>query len=90
MTQKMESKEDAELLLTFLKAHGRDVGAALRSAKDHFGGVYTVTRMIEDHIDLLTSANGYTVRRYRGNLRRHIADSLGVMDASAVEYRDIV
>jgi integrase len=46
--------------------------------------------MIEDHIDLLTSANGYTVRRYKGNLRCHIANSLGVMDATAVEYRDII
>ena len=39
MTQKMESKESAELLLTVLKAHGSDVDAALKSAKDYFGGV---------------------------------------------------
>jgi integrase len=90
MTQKMESKEHAQLLLTVLNAHGCDVDSALMGTKDHFAGVYTVTRMIEDHIDLLTSASGYTIRRYKGNLRCHIADSLGVMDATAVEYRDIV
>lgn len=57
MTQKMASKESAELLLTVLKAHGSDVDAALKSTKEHFSGVSTVTRMIEDHIDLLTSAS---------------------------------
>ena len=46
--------------------------------------------MIEDHIGLLTSANGYTIRRYKGNLKCHIAETLGQMDAAEVEYRDIV
>ena len=35
MTQKMDSKESAELLLTVLKARGSDVDAALKSTKDH-------------------------------------------------------
>lgn len=69
MTQKVESKESAELLLTVLKAHGSDVDAALNSVKDHFNGTYTVSRITEDHINLLTDANGYTVRSYRGNVR---------------------
>jgi site-specific recombinase XerD len=45
--------------------------------------------MIENHISLLTFG-GYTIRRYRGMLRCHIADGLGTMDATKVEYRDIV
>jgi hypothetical protein len=53
MTQKMDSKENAELLLSVLRAHGNNVDAALKSAKDYLGGVYTVSRMVEDHIDLL-------------------------------------
>jgi hypothetical protein len=72
------------------KAHGNNVDAAIKSMKDYFGGVYGVSRMVEDHIDLLTSANGYTIRRYWGNLECHIADGLGAMDAAQVEYRDIV
>ena len=53
----MESKESAELLLNVLKAHGSDVDAASRSAKDHFDGIYTVSRMIQDHVELLTDAS---------------------------------
>jgi hypothetical protein len=49
----MDSKENAELLLSVLRAHGNNVDAALKSAKDYLGGVYTVSRMVEDHIDLL-------------------------------------
>jgi len=45
--------------------------------------------MIENHISLLT-VGGYTIRRYRGMLRGHIADGLGTLDATKVEYRDIV
>ncbi|WP_376955474.1 tyrosine-type recombinase/integrase [Arthrobacter methylotrophus] len=90
MTQRMDSEESAKFLLTVLLAHGSNVGAALDSATDYFKGKYTVTRMIEDHIGLLTSANGYTVRRYKGNLKCHIAATLGQMDATEVEYRDIV
>ncbi|GAA4054360.1 hypothetical protein GCM10023063_48710 [Arthrobacter methylotrophus] len=86
----MDSEESAKFLLTVLLAHGSNVGAALDSATDYFKGKYTVTRMIEDHIGLLTSANGYTVRRYKGNLKCHIAATLGQMDATEVEYRDIV
>ncbi|WP_457974792.1 hypothetical protein [Arthrobacter sp. D1-17] len=46
--------------------------------------------MIEDQIALLTDADGYTVRRYKGNLRCHIAGTLGQLDATEVEYRNIV
>lgn len=66
----MASEEDANFLLTVLNAHANDVDAALNSARDHYKGIYTVTRMIEDHIALLTNANGYTIRRYKG--RPHI------------------
>ncbi|WP_142036725.1 hypothetical protein [Arthrobacter sp. SLBN-100] len=90
VTQKMDSEVSAKFLLTVLKAHGNNVDAALANAIDHFSGVYTVTRMIEDHIGLLTSANGYTIRRYKGNLKCHIAATLGQRDAAEVEYRDIV
>jgi site-specific recombinase XerD len=90
LTQKMDSEESAKFLLTVLRAHGNNVDAALANAIDHFSGVYTVSRMIEDHIGLLTSANGYTIRRYKGNLKCHIAETLGQMDAAEVEYRDIV
>ncbi|TSE15668.1 site-specific integrase [Arthrobacter sp. KBS0703] len=90
MTQKMDSRESAEFLHTVLTAHGGDVGGALNAAREYYGGVYTVTRMIEDHIGLLTSANGYTVRRYKANLKSHIAQTLGTTDAARVEYRDIV
>lgn len=90
MTQKMDSEESANFLLTVLNAHGNDVGAALTNAKDYYGGVYSVSRMIEDHIALLTGVNGYTVRRCKANLKCHIADNLGMMDATKVEYRDIV
>ena len=46
--------------------------------------------MVEDHIGLLTGVNGYTVRRYRGNLRNHLMDGLGTLDASKAGYRDVV
>ncbi|MET3143495.1 UNVERIFIED_ORG: integrase [Arthrobacter sp. UYEF2] len=90
MTQRMDGEESAKFLLTVLQAHGSDVGKALDSATEFFKAKYTVSRMIEDHIAFLTDANGYTLRRYKGNLRCHIADTLGRMDATEVEYRDIV
>jgi integrase len=88
--QKFDNVEDARFLLAILKAHQSDTAAALKSARDHYGGVYTVTQMIEDHIALLTAPGGYTIRRYKGYLRNHINGPLGSMDASKVEYRDIV
>lgn len=45
--------------------------------------------MVESHISLLM-VGGYTIRRYKGMLRCHIADGLGTLDATKVEYRDIV
>ncbi|WP_078108888.1 site-specific integrase [Arthrobacter sp. SRS-W-1-2016] len=89
MAQKMPSKDSAKLLLTVLKAHGNNIDSALESVRAHYRGVYTVSRMIEDHISLLTHS-GYTIRRYRGMLRCHIADGIGTMDATKVEYRDVV
>ncbi|RAX45738.1 hypothetical protein DQ354_07560 [Arthrobacter sp. AQ5-06] len=65
ITQRVDSAQDANFLVTVLKAHANDVGAALNSARDHFKGIYTVTRMIEDHIALRTGVNGYTLRRYK-------------------------
>lgn len=90
MTERMGDEESAEFLLTVLLAHGSNVGNALDSAQEYFRGRYTVTRMIEDHIALLTDADGYTVRRCKGNLRCHIAGTLGQLDATEVEYRNSV
>lgn len=45
--------------------------------------------MIENDISLLT-VDGYTIRRYRGMLGCHVDHGLGTMDATRVEYRDIV
>jgi hypothetical protein len=78
----LDSEESAKFLLTVLWAHGNNVDAALANAIDHFNGRYTVSRMIEDHIGLLRSANGYTVRRYKGNLKCHIQNTLGQLDAT--------
>jgi hypothetical protein len=89
LAQKTPSKDDAELLLAVLKAHANDIDSALESVRAHHRGVYTVSRMIENHLSLLT-VGGYTMRRYRGMLRCHIADRLGTMDATKIEYRDIV
>jgi hypothetical protein len=50
MAQKMPSEDSANLLLTVLKAHANDIDSALESVKAHYRGVYTVSRMIEDHI----------------------------------------
>jgi hypothetical protein len=56
--QKFDNVEDARFLLAILKAHQSDTAAALKSARDHYGGVYTVTQMIEDHIALLKPHRG--------------------------------
>jgi hypothetical protein len=89
MAQKTPSEDSANLLLTVLKAHAHGIDSALESVKAHYRGVYTVSRMIENHISLLTVA-GYIIRRYRGMLGCRIADGLGMMDATKIEYRDIV
>lgn len=89
VAQKMPSKDGAELLLSVVKAHANDIDAALESVAAHYRGIYTVSRMIEDHVSLLT-VGGYTIRRYRGMLGCHIADGLSTMDAAKVENRDIV
>jgi len=89
MWQKMDSKDSANLLLTVLNAHANNIDSAPESVKAHYRGVYTVSRMIENHISLLM-VGGYTIRRYRGMLRCHIEDGLGTLDATKVEYKDIV
>jgi integrase len=89
MWQKTDLEDSANLLLPVLKAHGNNIDSALESVKAHYRGVYTVSRMIENHISLLV-VGGYTIRRCRGMLRCHIADGLVTLDATKVEYRDIV
>lgn len=56
MSLKVDLKVNAQVLCTVLNAHGNNADAALKTTQHHFSGVYTVTRMIEDHIDLLTLA----------------------------------
>jgi hypothetical protein len=66
--QKMPSEDSANLLLTVLKAHANDIDSALESVKAHYRGVYTVSRMIENHISLLTvggTAHARNLRRRR-------------------------
>jgi hypothetical protein len=68
MAQKMPSEDSANLLLTVLKAHANDIDSALESVKAHYRGVYTVSRMIENHISLLTvggTAHARNLRRRR-------------------------
>lgn len=89
-SQQFERRNEAKLLLSLLNAHDGDTGAALRSVSDFYSEAYTVTKMIEAHIELRTNVGGYTIRRYRGYLKNHINDGLGLMDATKVEYRDIV
>jgi hypothetical protein len=49
-TLRAESEEHAKLLRAVLKAHGNNIDGALESVKAHYRGVYTVSRMIENHI----------------------------------------
>lgn len=86
---KTDSEEDAKLLQAVLKASGNNIDAALESVRAHLRGVYTVPRMIENHMSLLM-VNGYTLRRYEGMLRTRIADGSGSLDATKVEYKDVV
>lgn len=89
-SQQFADRDDAKLLLNILKAHDGDTGKALASTRAFYAEVYTVTRMIETHLDLRTNVSGYTIRRYRGYLKNHINDTLGAMDARKVEYRNII
>lgn len=50
----------------------------------HVTGKHTFSRMIEGHIGLLTSAKGYTVRRYNKNLKCHMSNTRGQLDATEV------
>ncbi|WP_026551373.1 hypothetical protein [Arthrobacter sp. H20] len=65
-TQRFDEAKDAEFMLTVLEAHDLDASLALSSAQKHFMGAYTVTKMVEDHIELRTNANGYTIQRHKG------------------------
>lgn len=87
---RQDQEADARFLLTVLKAHESDTEAALTSARAHYGRIYTVSTMVDEHIGLLTGVTGYTVRRYRGDLRNHLTNGLGTLDASKVGYRDVV
>ena len=73
-----------------IEAHDNDADAALAAALEHFRGAYTVGRMVEDHIDLLTGVGGYTLRRYRGMLDGHVRETFGSLDAAKVKFRDVV
>lgn len=49
-----------------------------------------VSRMLLEHIAILTDADGYTVRRYEGYVRNHFNGNPGDRGAAEVEYRDIM
>lgn len=90
MSEKFDNHADARFLLTVLKAHDSDTAAALQNAVTFYAEIYTVSKMVQEHIDLLTGVNGYTIRRYRGNLKNHLTDGIGAMDALRVGYREDV
>lgn len=90
MSQIFEGKNDAQFLVNVLNAHKSDTDAALQSARQAYGGAYTVEQMIADHVGLLTTANGYTIERYEGYVRNHINGGLGQLDAAKVGYAEIV
>ena len=90
MSEKLDNLADARFLLTVLKAHDSDTEAAHQNAATFYAETYTVAKMVKEHIDLLTGVNGYTIRRYRGNLKNHLTDGLGTMDAHQIGYRDDV
>ncbi|MHA7274870.1 tyrosine-type recombinase/integrase [Arthrobacter sp. TMT4-20] len=89
-TQRFDDAKDAQLMLGVLEAHGLDTTKALESTRAHLAGAYTVSKMVEDHIDLRTNANGYTILRYRGQLTNHLAPTIGRMNVAEVDYRDVV
>lgn len=90
MSQIFAGKNDAQFLVNVLNAHKSDTDAALQSARQAYGSVYTVEQMIADHLGLLTTANGYTIERYEGYVRNHIRDGLGQLDAVKAGYGEIV
>jgi len=49
----------------------------------------TVDAVVAEHIDLLTGLGADTRSHYRGQLRSHIAPSLGTLPVSAATYRHV-
>lgn len=89
LSQKFDDEADARFLLTVLKAHDSDTDAAHRSAAEFYAETFTVSKMVSEHIELLTRVNGYTRQRYKGNLKNHLTDGLGSADAHLVGYAEV-
>ncbi|NKX49370.1 hypothetical protein HER39_01990, partial [Arthrobacter deserti] len=89
MHEKCDSLDDSKFLLTVLKAHD-DLEKAHAAVVNFYGEKYTVSKMVREHIAILTSAAGYTVRRYEGYVKNHLDGALGERAAADVEYRDIM
>ncbi|MEC5200825.1 hypothetical protein RCH21_003078 [Arthrobacter sp. PL16] len=89
-SHRFADEHDARRMRLVLEAHDHDTERALENVRKHYQSVYIVSDMVSDHIEMRTWANGYTVRRYKGILRRHIDPILGSVAATDVDYRDVV
>jgi hypothetical protein len=85
MHHKSDSHDDAKFLLTVLKAHD-DLDKAHAAVVHDYGGKHTVSKMVPEHIPILTSADGYTASRYEGYVKKPLDGALGGRAAAGVEY----
>ncbi|WP_162252850.1 tyrosine-type recombinase/integrase [Arthrobacter sp. Soil782] len=89
-SHKFDNEHDARRMLLVLEAHAHDTERAVENVRKHYEAVYTVSDMVEDHIELLTDANGYTVHKYSAMQRNHIDSTIGSASAVEADYRDVV
>src|SRR5688572_6759149 len=79
-----DDERDARVARELIEAAGGRADEAARIAEAVRRPGPTVLEAITEHIDLLTGVGADTRSHYRGQLRSHIAPSLGPLPVSAV------
>lgn len=85
-----DTEAEAELLKRLLDANNQSMEAAERILGDAGAGGPTVREMILKHIDLLTGAGPYQIKRYRKSVDHHFSGTLGNLRVATLKHADIV
>jgi integrase len=85
-----EDKREAESWQRLLNSNGQSLNAAKRIHDNLNVGGPTVQEHLNDHADMLTGVDEYTVKRYRDAARLHFDGVFGSLKIASVTHEDIV
>lgn len=85
-----DNRDYAQLMKRLLDANGNDFAKAKRIIDEQLDTGPTVQEMMFKHVDLITNASVYTIKRYKNAIEQHFGEHFGALKVSKVQYEDVI